>query len=166
MFTTQSAAAPDITTLTKNPSIHYGTSPYTPITNAGPTNLTKDWWNPEIKTLYDPCPYGYRIPKSGTYTGFTAPTSTSSGTLSYGQTWKSSFFPASGYRDPGSGKFLVVGSCGVYWMSTPISVATGCSIYFYSSFANPNHSGGSSGGLPVRCIIDSEDIKGLSGRKP
>ena len=68
VFTAQSAAAPDITTLTKNPSIYYGIAdPYIPIVNAGPTDLTKDWWNPEIKTLYDPCPYGYRIPKSGTY---------------------------------------------------------------------------------------------------
>ena len=58
------------TTLTKSPSIYYGiVSPYIPIVNSEYYDITKegDWWNPTIKTLYDPCPNGYRIPKLGTY---------------------------------------------------------------------------------------------------
>ena len=153
-FKTQSSAASDITTLIKNPSTHYGTAGFEPIVNAGPTDLTKDWWNPEVKTLYDPCPYGYRIPKNGTYNGFTAPSSSGSGTLSYGQTWKSSHFSASGRREYNTGKFNSVGSSGFYWMSTPHSASYGYNSYFYSNYISHSDYKYRTFSFPVRCIID------------
>ena len=145
------------TTLIKNPSIYYGiASPYIPIVNAGPTDLTKDWWNPEIKTLYDPCPYGYRIPKSGTYGADSEWTkSTWSGSvLTAGHTWKSSHFPASGLRNSSSGLFAVVGSRGFCWMSTPYGATDGYSLHFNSDYVGPSNAGSRSDGFPVRCLID------------
>ena len=149
VFTAKGESAANIATLTQNPSVYYGTSANMPIVSADPIDLTNDWWNSAAKTIYDPCPYGYRIPANGVYGKSAEWLPQESGRM-----WNSSFFPASGYRRASSGKFYVVGSSGYGWMSTPGSATGGYNLRFHSGYVNPNNNFSRSHGFPVRCIID------------
>ncbi len=121
--------------------------------------LTQDWWNSEIKTLYDPCPYGYRIPASGVY-GEAGDwvLSTWAGVMTAGHSFNKvikSFFPASGYREPSNGKFMRVSATGYGWMSTPYNRSNVYALGFGSGYVKPNIDGGiRSYGFPIRCIIE------------
>ncbi|MGM9740920.1 MAG: hypothetical protein ACI3ZP_09995 [Candidatus Cryptobacteroides sp.] len=89
------------------------------------------------KTIYDPCPVGWRVPNGGS-NGVWA---TAFGTSSYWTTssnWNSTYkgmdfsktdnnlgssgpiwYPASGYRGSSSGSLYGVGSCGYFWSVSP-----------------------------------------------
>ena len=148
--------------LIQNTSTHYdkgdGTN-YVPIANSEYYDITEegDWWNPTIKTLYDPCPNGYRIPKVGTY-GNTSDWTLSEwepSNLKGGQTFKSSFFATSGYRDFTYGTFTAVGTSGYAWMSTPYSIYSGYLLIFRGNkelFCDEIR--GRSLSFPIRCIKD------------
>jgi len=155
--------------LIENPSTHYAKGDKTnwvPIASAEEYNNTTkegDWWNPTIKTLYDPCPNGYRIPGKNTYgnagdkvndlTGWLA---FSVDGLSSGRIWDitSSFFPASGLRNFSSGQFWGGSTNGYSWVSTPYNPTVGYSLEFHSSAVYPNTYLNRAFGFPVRCILD------------
>jgi len=153
--------------LIQNPSTYYtkgdGTN-LVPIASAGYNNTTKegDWWNPTTKTLYDPCPNGYRVPENGTF-GKVANTTNpsdigwdwSGSSLTVGYTWNTSFFPTSGARGSTSGHFWGMSAYGYGWMSTPQGSAYGCHLYFYQSAVYPHYGDGRrASSMPVRCIRD------------
>ena len=156
--------------LIQNPSTYYGkghgdfvNDTWVPIASAGYNNTTRegDWWNPTIKTLYDPCPNGYRIPKNGTYGNVANTTNPSDigwdwlGTgLQSGMKWTNTLFPASGYRSASNGKFYRVGTGGYGWMSIPYTPTNGYNLGFYSGYVGPNSYYGRSNGFPARCIKD------------
>ena len=86
------------------------------------------------KSVYDPCPAGFKMPGSNAFTGF----STGNGTWAKGYTFTDSsngtsvFFPAAGYRSSSSGALSDVGSNGNYWSAVP-DVADGAwSLLFFS----------------------------------
>lgn len=88
------------------------------------TDYTKRWMDSE-KTMYDPCPVGYKVPKGGDE-GFwkLAYKSASGGGANKGLMWEladgtTAWYPAAGYRDCYSGELSSVGSYGYYWSSTP-----------------------------------------------
>ena len=142
------SAALSISDLTQNPTKLYGNS--VPIVSSG----EYDWWNPTTKTLYDPCPAGYRIPPNNTYNEFAG--SWTGSELTAGRTWNanSSFFPANGYRHYSSGQFYHVGSHGYGWMSTPNGATSGYVLEFFLKSNGTNHSTYRSFGFPVRCISE------------
>ena len=89
------------------------------------TNPGEYRWNDDHKTLYDPCPYGYRVPKGGG-DGFWATSyvkcvgSTNHGmywTLADGET--TAWYPNAGYRSHIDGALYSVGSYGYYWSASP-----------------------------------------------
>ena len=111
--------------------------------------------NSVVKTVYDPCPVGFKMPASNAFTGFTTTgqnTSTQSdlnvdGT-SHPQTYQNNFghnfwtnssktatinFPASGYRNDNDGSLFNVGLYSSYWSAVPYNTANGCSLFFYYS---------------------------------
>ena len=156
--------------LIQNPSTHYGKGDgtnYVPI--ASTSDLTNDWWNPETKTLYDPCPNGYRIPKLGTYgTGSEVATHPdwsdwSEGGLKSGRTFKNtSFFPASGIRGYNNGTYVRVPTEGSYWAATSHSTINGYFMKFTSSFVDPNRTASRSWGLSLRCIAEQSVIPSVN----
>jgi uncharacterized protein (TIGR02145 family) len=98
-----------------------------------------------IKTIYDPCPYGWKVPNGAVFKGFTTTrgnTSTASqfnviGGFTNGWTFKRMyddpiglFFPASGLRYRGSGGLFYVSSIGYYWSSASSSQASAYFLYF------------------------------------
>ena len=149
-WTHSTAVASNITALTNTPSTFY-TGGNVPIASTG--NLSNDWWNPTTKTLYDPCPAGYRIPSSGTYNSFTVPPNWSIN-INNGMTWNTSFFSASGYRHSSNGKFYSVGYDGYVWMSTPYSATFGHTLFFRPGRGDLNTTYQRSYSWPTRCISE------------
>ena len=128
------------------------------------------------KTIYDPCPPGFKVPNGHAFTGFTTtggntstknqfnasnnndmasskgyyfyvnPSNHSEGTI---------FFPASGYRNYSDGALSNVGSYGSYWTAAPYMYYTyqyGRSLSFYSSRVNPMNYSYRSLGFAVRPV--------------
>ena len=171
-FKSDNTTETTINHLIQNPSTHYSRENGAngiQIASAGYNNTTRegDWWNPTVKTLYDPCPNGYRIPKGGTY-GEEVAGSTyiywsawSEGGLISGRVWTpynvSTFFPTGGQRYRDSGRFAYVGVSNRTWMSTTVkgNYRIGHSIIFDAQGVISNYLGAPhSHSYTVRCIKD------------
>ena len=116
--------------------------------------------NPVVKTIYDPCPAGFKMPAGNAFTGF-GNTGTWQGGSAY-STWLTQpnaiiFFPASGFRAE-QGVLYRFGTNGDYWLATPSGTESGGAMYFtqYSMYPHDNESRFM--GLTVRPIAD-EDSK-------
>lgn len=112
--------------------------------------------NPVVKTVYDPCPVGFKMPANNAFTGFTA-NGQNGGTMNVDgtdnwQTYQNNFghnfwtnssktatinFPASGYRRSDDGSLDYVGSNGFFWSAVPYVSGFGCYLYFGSGYVVP-----------------------------
>ena len=112
--------------------------------------------NSVVKTVYDPCPVGFKMPASNAFTGFTA-NGQNGGTMNVDgtsdwQTYQNNFghnfwtsssktatinFPASGFRVYNDGSLYNVGNDGYYWSAVPYSTYVGCYLYFSSGGVGP-----------------------------
>jgi hypothetical protein len=130
-------------------------------TGAYESDYTKRWMESK-KTMYDPCPVGYRVPDGGD-NGFWATAnvkpmgdSTNHGmywTLADGET--TAWYPAVGTRDGESGALRSVGSYGCCWSASPSPSNSYSAYYLFFNLGNvspANHSGSRSGGYSVRCV--------------
>ena len=119
------------------------------------------------KSIFDPCPSGWKLPKNGTWTNFNHQTSgaydlfiwnaTDKGRYYYpngvsDQTTGRIYFPASGRRSLSSGGLDNGGSNGYYWSCSPRSAAYGCYLYFNSSSVTPSNDSNRAVGFPVRPV--------------
>lgn len=110
--------------------------------------------NQVVKTIYDPCPVGFKLPASNAFTGFTTTGSSSSTDYPANGTWDSTrngwnfyaqanrtgqqiFFPASGARNYIDGKVSLINSDGLYWSTGPYNQISGWRLNFRSSYVNP-----------------------------
>ena len=130
--------------------------------------------NSVVKTVYDPCPVGFKMPASNAFTGFT-PNGQNGGTMNVEgtvnwQTYQNNFgynfwtnssktatiyFPASGSRFYTSGVLYVVGYTGFYWSAVPYSTINGCCLGFTSGGVYPQQDNGHrSYGFPVRPVSE------------
>ena len=132
--------------------------------------------NPVVKTVYDPCPVGFKMPANNAFTGFTTTglNSTSQSELNVDgtddwQQWTNNFghnfwtnssktatinFPASGLRYYTDGSLSVVGSLGYYWSAVPYDTGIGCSLYFYSGLVFPLSGLARAFGFAVRAVSE------------
>ena len=112
--------------------------------------------NSVVKTVYDPCPVGFKMPASNAFTGFTANgigynTMNVDGTDDF-QTFRNNFghnfwtsrsktatinFPAAGWRYHGDGSLHVVGQEGYYWSAVPAFEDNACCLDFNWNHVNP-----------------------------
>src|SRR5574344_835252 len=116
----------------------------------------------ESKSIFDPCPAGWRVP-SGKVTSSTWASPWSSWTTAQSFTtsyyaavlWNTSgtlyHYPAAGYRHNSDGSLSYVGSNGTYWSASPYS-SFGYHLYFYSSYVNPSSNDSRASGWAGRCI--------------
>ena len=151
----------------ENPTAYITGSEWCTGDGAEDSNYTKRWAESE-KTMYDPCPVGYRVPDGGD-TGFWATAlgtseATTVGTkwdsINYGRQWtlademSSAWYPAVGSRSYDSGSLNNVGEIGCCWSaSSPFNAVNAYRLYFgggvvYPSFYKFNRSHGYS----VRCV--------------
>lgn len=120
-------------------------------------------WKDGHKTLYDPCPYGYRVPKGG-IEGFwaTAKVKVTGDVGNHGMYWTladdetTAWYPTIGYRDSNSGSLSKVDGNGYCWSTSPY---LGNNVYsaYYFYFDNNNaafydFTGNRGCGCSVRCV--------------
>ena len=119
-------------------------------------------WQSE-KTIYDPCPVGWRVPEGGN-NGIWA-TALGSSTATYDSTNEginfsgklgdaaTIWYPAAGYIEPNGGTLGYVGSYGDYWSVTPSS-SEAHRLDINSTGAYPKSSNLRSCAFSVRCVQD------------
>ena len=133
--------------------------------------------NAVVKTVYDPCPVGFKMPASNAFTGFTsdgqyqytpaninADGTTDSQTkysAAYGHNFYTNssknatiFFPASGFRNNSDGSLNGVGSSGCYWSAVPGSTFSGCNLSFHWGYVYPQYYNDRSYGFAARPVSE------------
>ena len=139
--------------------------------------VTSDWNvgndNPVVKTVYDPCPVGFKMPASNAFTGFTA-NGQNNGTMNIDGTdnvqtyyknfghnfWTSSsktatiYFPASAARPYFSGRLGGAGVIGYFWSAVPTSAGRGCILSFYSYSVSPLDDSVRANGVAARPVSE------------
>ncbi|WP_315283930.1 hypothetical protein [Prevotella pallens] len=133
--------------------------------------------NAVVKTVYDPCPVGFKMPASNAFTGFTSNGQYGSGaaninangtadswdkfSAAYGHNFYTNssknatiFFPASGFRYFSDGSLSIVGSNGFYWSAVPYSTFNGCNLYFIWSYVYPQYNSYRSYGFAARPVSE------------
>ena len=132
--------------------------------------------NPVVKTVYDPCPVGFKMPANNAFTGFTTTgqNSTSQSEMNVDgtddwQQWTNNFghnfwtnssktatinFPASGLRYNNGGSLSLVGNYGCYWSAVPSNAFNGCYLYFNSGYVFPLYSNTRAYGFAVRAVSE------------
>ena len=154
----------------KNPTTFYTGSDWTTCNNnlwgcplTGTVTISGDKFNTNAgnKSIYDPCPVGWKVmpsfafaniimdnsPWDGEYRGRDFKDITTSASAVF-------FLPASGQRNKNDGRLDYVGSFGNYWASSPsvTSANNGSKLYFDSNIAFPTDSGARVFGNNVRCV--------------
>lgn len=139
-----------------NPSTFYGGTPANEFDwySITPDTQNNDLWSNAVKTVYDPCPVGWRMAKNDVWSGLTIEnfpwdaTNLGRTNVDYG-----GFYPAVGQRNPTTGNINRVGVNGDSW--------TGTAVPYYSlsfSFTNSKlmrwdiYSSRRTYGFSVRCV--------------
>lgn len=150
------SASVNFTNSVRNPFVFYkGTDWYT---NGGTQN--NDLWGGGTisattfasKTVFDPCPAGWRVPpwtgSNSPWSGYSSNSFSNYSILLTGI----GYYPASGYRYDSAGAFYGVGTYGYYWSAAPFSTY-GCILTFNSSGGvNPANGSYRAYGFSVRCV--------------
>ena len=133
--------------------------------------------NAVVKTVYDPCPVGFKMPASNAFTGFASNGQYGSGAANinangtadssdkffaaYGHNFYTNssknatiFFPASGFRKFSDGSLYNVGNYGYYWSAVPSDAFYGCSLNFYWSSVSPQSNYDRSDGFAARPVSE------------
>lgn len=146
--------------------------------NLSADNVDPAPWDGE-KTIYDPCPIGWRVSPADVWTGILKPAATSwGGSIStnayttgtswttnyaapYGHTFyfngiagTATFCPASGYRGATTGALFSVGNGGYGWLSVPGGGSSLYGVYlsFTTSSVNVATTNYRAYGMSVRCV--------------
>ena len=133
--------------------------------------------NAVVKTVYDPCPVGFKMPASNAFTGFTSNGQYQSGaaninangtadswdkfSAAYGHNFYTNgsktatiFFPASGFRNYSDGSLGNDGNGGYYWSAVPYGTHGGCCLSFDWSGVNPQSIVNRSFGFAARPVSE------------
>jgi uncharacterized protein (TIGR02145 family) len=149
-----------VTNTIKNPGVFYynSSSPYDWHYASRDNTLWGHDVNGGIKTIYDPCPSGWRVPVNYNMSEATSPwngfTSSNGGSFSNGYNWgTNAVYPAAGHRIYSSGSLGNVGTYGYYWSASPNSSASSYASYlnFNSGAVNMNGNATRAYGFSVRC---------------
>ncbi len=97
--------------------------------------------NDTVKTVYDPCPVGWKVPNGNTFTEFfDSIIGTSDGIVKFRRYSGDTIgieFHLSGFRSPKDGLLNSVGEYGMIWLSSAGSKGMG-RLYFTSDYVSPN----------------------------
>ena len=121
------------------------------------------------KSIYDPCPAGWRVPDGGSNgvwskalgssSSFTTPSiynDTNEG-INFANMFcpeQSIWYPASGCRKSSDGSLDLTGLYGIYWSVSMSNSSVDCLYLWCSDYVNPQSSHVCAGGNSVRCIKD------------
>ena len=136
-------------------------------TGSRSTDNTRWTTSDKPKSIYDPCPAGWRVPDGGS-NGVWSKALGSSSTFKNSSLYSSSnkgmnfsgvfgsastiWYPASGYLGRTDGCLYNVGGYGLYWSASPDNVGA-CYLYLYSTGSvGPSYGNDRAYGLSVRCL--------------
>jgi len=114
-----------------------------------------------LKSIFDPCPAGWRVPFNGTWNDFDVTASTRfkwGDPIASGRTYLPTgitgtiYYPASGFLNSVSGGSTYVGSFGRYWSCSPSVASNGWNLYFISAYVLPSYGNERALGFSVRCV--------------
>jgi hypothetical protein len=143
--------------VTANPTTFVGSEAfYADWFYASPDNTL--WTTSAVsKSIYDPCPAGWRVPDLGHWSkaGFFAGTQTDD-MANYGISFNISspsatWYPAAGMRDDNNGLLRDVGNIGSYWSASPDDAAAAYLNFIVKYMVIPTRNGRSYGNS-VRCV--------------
>ncbi len=142
----------------RNPGVFYygSASPYDWYIGSN-TDQNNTLWG-TIKTVYDPCPSGWKVAPLVAFSNWSASSSswdaTNLGRI-YTSTTSStvSWYPAFGYRNSGTGALMEVGTYGFYW-SSEVFDTYGSGLRFSSSAVLPAAGSLRASGFALRCVQD------------
>jgi hypothetical protein len=144
----------NLTVSIQNPATFYynASAPYDWYTNT-PGSMNGNLWS-GTKTIYDPCPPGWRVPA---FSGSTSPWNgiTLTGTTqSFGRTWASiGYYPAAGRRSYSTGNFQDIDLGGVAnWTASIKADLTAYMLYTWSNSINVYGSDLRAYSCSVRCV--------------
>ena len=121
----------------------------------------------KTKSIYDPCPAGWRVPDGGSSGVWSKALGSSSSfhqsslynSTNGGMNFSSKFgsastiwYPASGFRDSDDGSLLNVGVGGLYWSVSPYGSGAYGLCFDYGGYVYPSDYGYCAGGRSVRCL--------------
>jgi hypothetical protein len=116
------------------------------------------WGHIGLKTIYDPCPSGWRVPKNSGSSADTSPwkgfNNSNGGTFSAGYTWsEKAVYPAAGYRSE-LGVLTGQNLSGRNWCASPSTSTTDNALRLSFSNGNVNIAEGfpRAYGFSVRCV--------------
>lgn len=116
--------------------------------------------NNVVKTIYDPCPIGFKMPNGNSFTGFSV-INNANGIVKFTRYSGDSTgvgFSMSGCRSYSGGSLNLVGSSGYVWLSSAGSQRNAYGLYFDSSNVNPQNNFTRAYGFSVRPVQD-EDLE-------
>lgn len=138
---------------------------YTGSTETDNTRWTESYTD---KSIYDPCPFGWRVPdggENGVWSKALGSSSDFSHTFSENRGMdfsgvlgadSSIWYPASGVLNETNGVFAIAGDWGSYWSATHPDSASSPNAYTFSFYLAPKvmlqRSGSRAYGMPVRCV--------------
>ena len=146
-------------------------------TGSSSTDNTRWTTSEKDKSIYDPCPVGWRVPDGGSWSkaldsssSFTESSlysSTNKGMNFSGRFGSAStiWYPASGYRNYCDGSLNTVGNYGSYWSASPNSYYA-----YYLYFGNygrvyPSNYYDRAGGRSVRCLQVIDEVAGANAEE-
>ena len=131
--------------------------------------------NAVVKTIYDPCPAGFKMPASNAFTGFTTTGSNTTTPSQYNINggWDKGYnfnnklsspdatvyFPASGLRRSTDGSLIGVGPSGdfsCFWSAVPNDKYHGCCLALYSWEVDPQTTNSRAFGNSVRPVAETK----------
>ena len=141
-------------------------------TGSSSTDNTRWTTSESKKSIYDPCPAGWRVPDGGGNGVWSKAKGSSS---NFSHTYNSSnegmnfsgkfgadqtiWYPASGYRSTNGGGLGGVGGGGRYWSASPRSNDDSSAYYLFLSYdggGSPLYCDGRAHGFSVRCLQESK----------
>lgn len=107
------------------------------------------------KTLFDPCPPGWRVPRKDSWTGLNE-TNFIWDDAAFGRRHALlGYYPAVGSRGAATGEWSFVGGAGQYWSSSVTEDFYAGTFYFLAGYINVQNNANRSSGLPVRCVSET-----------
>ena len=112
--------------LIKNPGLHFPNTLYPYVADGGFTEF--NYWSASatdaaedlatVKTVYDPCPAGYTVPRQNAFDGLSGSWISGSGYAGYSLSSGALYLPAAGYRNQAPSNGNVAGTTtGRYWVA-------------------------------------------------
>ena len=158
---------------TANPTtfIKYNSSNYDwYYTGSSSTDNTRWTTSESTKSIYDPCPSGWRVPDGGSNGVWSKACGSTSDIEGYpydsaneGMNFSGKFgsastiwYPASGCRYDDDGSLGNVGSSGRYWSASPLNNYAYNLGFSYLGYVNPSNSSFRAFGRSVRCLQESK----------